>query len=58
MLERRAVEHDVDALACAKQPVAVADVADEEAEIGPPGVALTLIELIGLVTTEDATTAG
>ena len=53
VLERRAVEDEVDALHRPVEPVTIADVADQEAQVLPPGVPLALVELLGLVAPED-----
>ena len=58
MLQGGAVEDDVDVLHRASDAVAVADVADEKAQIASPGMHLTLIELLRLVATEDANDGG
>jgi hypothetical protein len=47
------VEDDVDVLGGTHEPVAVADVADEEAHVAPSPEVLALVELLRLVTTED-----
>src|SRR5688572_25230450 len=54
MLQGGAVEDEVDALHRPMEPVTIADVADQEAEILPPGVPLALVELLGLVAPEDS----
>ncbi len=47
------MEDDVDVLGRADEPIAVADVADEEPHVAPRAELLALVELLGLVTTED-----
>jgi hypothetical protein len=47
------VEDDVDPVHRPAEPVAVADVADEEADVAPVVQALALVELLGLVPAED-----
>ena len=54
MLQGGTVEDDVDVLRRAQQPVAVPDVADEEADLGPSSDLLPLVELLGLVAAQDA----
>ncbi len=53
VLERCAVEDRVDLLGRADQAVAVADVTDEEAHVAPRTQPLALVELLGLVPSED-----
>ena len=48
------MEDDVDVLGGAQQAIAVADVADQEAHVGPRAEPLALVELLGLITPEDA----
>ncbi len=52
VLERRTVEDDVDALARPQHAVAIADVADEEAD-ARSGDPVALVELLRLVSPED-----
>ena len=58
VLQRSAMEDDVDVLRGAKQPVAIADVADEEPHVRPGPEPLALVELLGLVPAEDAHDGG
>ena len=58
MLQGRAVEDEVDALHRPVEPVTIADVADQEAEIPSSGVPLALVELLGLVAPEDTDDTG
>jgi hypothetical protein len=51
------VEHDVDALAGAQHPVTVAHVADQEADVRSRDT-MALVELLGLITAEDANHIG
>jgi len=53
MLERGAVEDEVDALHRAAEAVPIADVTDEKSNVAPSGVPLTLVELLRLVAAED-----
>ena len=53
VLQRRAVEDDVDPVHRPVEPVAVADVADEEADVAPVVQPLALVELLRLVAAED-----
>ena len=48
------MEDDVDVLGRPHQPVAVADVADQEADVRTRSEPLTLVELLRLVAPEDA----
>ena len=48
------MEDEVDALHRPMETVAVADVADQEAQVAPPGMPLALVELLRLVAAEDA----
>ena len=53
MLQGSQVEDDVDALGGAQQPVAIPDVADEEAQVRPLAEEAALVELLRLVAPED-----
>ena len=57
VLQRGAVEDHVDALAGTQQASPIADVADEEANVVAT-VAVTLVELLGLVAPQDADDLG
>jgi hypothetical protein len=48
------VEDGVDPLDRPEQAIAVAHVADQEADVPPRAVALPLVELLGLIAPEDA----
>ena len=48
------MEDEVDVLHGPLETVTIADVADQETEITPPGMPLALVELLGLVAAEDA----
>ena len=54
VLQRSAVEDDVDVLGGAHQPIAIADVAHEEADVAAAAEQLALVELLGLVAAENA----
>ena len=53
MLERRAMEYDVDSFGRSQDSVPVADVSDEEADVSPVAILLALIELLGFVSAQD-----
>ena len=48
------MEDEVDVLHGSKESVAVADVADQETQVAPPGMPLAVVELLRLVAAEDA----
>ena len=48
------MEDEVDVLHGPLETVAVADVADQETEVAPPGMPLALVELLRLVAAKDA----